>query len=240
MKILFGIAAASFLVGGMLLAFAAHRTSRRERHERWVKYFVYFAIVMTVLGAARLGQPWLPGLLSVILVLATMEIFSALKRVPGRGFALKVWLAFGSLSIVYLLSLFSTPATLVAFVYVVVATFDGFSQATGQLVGRHKLAERVSPGKTIEGTVGGMAAAICMAVLARSAVGLSVAHSLAYGVLIGASGLCGDLAASWLKRRTGVKDFGRLLPGHGGVLDRFDSFIVAFAVCGLWLMLDGN
>ena len=111
-----------------------------------------------------------------------------------------------------------------AFLYIVTATCDGFSQVVGQWLGRRKLAPRLSPGKTVEGLVGGLVAAASVAVLTRALLGGSTIRDAALlGVLAGLAGLAGDLAASWVKRRAGLKDYSDALPGQGGFLDRFDS-----------------
>jgi phosphatidate cytidylyltransferase len=98
-------------------------------------------------------------------------------------------------------------------------------------LGKHPLAQAISASKTVEGAAGGWLAATATALLLRGFIGGSSDGntSLAMGAcgVIVAAGMAGDLAASWVKRRCGVKDFGRLLPQHGGVLDRFDSFLFA-------------
>jgi phosphatidate cytidylyltransferase len=98
---------------------------------------------------------------------------------------------------------------------------------TGRLLGRHKLAPRISPGKTIEGLVGGLIAAIAAGPLSRLLFfhEISIVHAVVIGALIGVLGPVGDLSESMLKRGAGVKDSGTLLPGHGGVLDRVDSIL---------------
>ena len=96
----------------------------------------------------------------------------------------------------------------------------------GKAIGRHPLS-RISPGKTWEGAVGNLIAAV----LASWGIGvltqIPLTIALVCGVLAGVLGQCGDLFQSYLKRRAGVKDSGRLLPGHGGLLDRIDSVLFA-------------
>lgn len=227
-----------FLVGGVLMAWSSARATPYVRRTRWVKYFVYLAIVFAVLAAARLGTSWLTGLVAVILVLGANEIAAALRRMPrGHGTQrLVIWLCYGLLAAVCMAALAQLAPTHVAFIYVVVAGFDGFSQAGGQIIGRHQLAPSISPGKTIEGALAGAVAALCIAVALRAMLGQSVAGALQTGLILCAAALGGDLSASWLKRRAGIKDFGRLLPGHGGVLDRFDSFLPALALGGAWIL----
>ncbi len=99
---------------------------------------------------------------------------------------------------------------------------------TGRTLGRHKLAPRISPGKTWEGAVGGFVAALLLAwgAVASGMVDLSLTHALAFGVIAATIGPVGDLLESVFKRSVNVKDSGTLLPGHGGFLDRFDAFIL--------------
>jgi phosphatidate cytidylyltransferase len=98
---------------------------------------------------------------------------------------------------------------------------------TGRLLGRHKLAPRISPGKTVEGALGGLIAAIGAGPLSRLLFfpEIPIVHALVLGALIGLLGPLGDLSESMLKRGAGVKDSGTLLPGHGGMLDRVDSIL---------------
>ena len=117
---------------------------------------------------------------------------------------------------------------------------DALALFTGMALGRHKLAPLVSPHKTVEGAagglVGGMAgmAIFCLVYRAITGVNLGLPLCVALGLLGALLGELGDLSFSAVKRQYGIKDYGRLLPGHGGVLDRFDS--VLFAAPVLWLM----
>ncbi|HLG14624.1 MAG TPA: phosphatidate cytidylyltransferase [Blastocatellia bacterium] len=98
---------------------------------------------------------------------------------------------------------------------------------TGRSIGRHKLAPRVSPGKTIEGSVGGFVAATLSGLVCKLAFfpEIQTLHAVAFGAVIGVVSQIGDLAESILKRGAGVKDSGRIFPGHGGMLDRMDSIL---------------
>lgn len=96
---------------------------------------------------------------------------------------------------------------------------------TGRAIGRHKLAPKISPKKTWEGVFGGAVAAVG-AVIGLSALmdlPLAVWESSLIGLAITVAGVAGDLFESWLKRRADVKDSGKIIPGHGGILDRIDS-----------------
>jgi phosphatidate cytidylyltransferase len=97
----------------------------------------------------------------------------------------------------------------------------------GSRLGRRPLATRVSPKKTVEGAVGGIAATVLMAVLGSGGIWprLPIATAIWVGVVLAVVGMLGDLAESAVKRAAGVKDSGTIIPGHGGVLDRLDSVI---------------
>ena len=108
----------------------------------------------------------------------------------------------------------------------------------GRAVGTHKLAPTISPGKTVEGGLGGMVSSVILMGLIASLYSQYAGVEIRYGwlflylFLASIVGQFGDLAMSTIKRTVGIKDFSRVLPGHGGILDRFDSFLFAapFAV----------
>lgn len=104
---------------------------------------------------------------------------------------------------------------------------DTFAYLVGKTFGRTKLIPRVSPNKTVEGALGGLAAAGITAALVVNIMGLPMNTIIAagLGVALGVLGMLGDLFESQLKRRAGVKDSGNAIPGHGGFLDRIDALI---------------
>ena len=119
---------------------------------------------------------------------------------------------------------------------------DTFAYLTGTLLGRHPMTPRLSPGKTWEGSVGGMALTLVTGwVVFRITGTYSLPVWLLVVTIICLLGLAGDLFESRLKRRNNVKDMGTLLPGHGGILDRFDSLLfvapalfIFFVLLNLW------
>jgi len=107
----------------------------------------------------------------------------------------------------------------------------------GRFLGRHKLYEAVSPKKTVEGAIGGLAGSVVWAVIGSQWFlrgSLPLAHAVPLALLAGALGQAGDLAESLLKRSTGVKDSGAIVPGHGGILDRVDALIMTSTVVYLY------
>jgi len=112
---------------------------------------------------------------------------------------------------------------------------DTSAYFVGGAIGRTRLAPRVSPAKSVEGAVAGLVGAALAGVLLSFPLGLSPVLVAAYGLLIGLATIVGDLTESLIKRQTGVKDSGVLIPGHGGLLDRMDSLLFCAPVAVLYL-----
>lgn len=163
------------------------------------------------------------------------------RSVPMRSLLGLLVLAPAWLSAVYLLS-FPRGGGLMVVLVLVVASADIGAYFCGRAWGRHKLAPVVSPAKTWEGFWGGVLACSVMALLLWTQLPNQQAHiSLAAVVTVvvtmGLASVVGDLTVSMVKRESGVKDSGSLLPGHGGVLDRLDSICAAAPVFALGLLL---
>jgi phosphatidate cytidylyltransferase len=127
-----------------------------------------------------------------------------------------------------------TAYSVLAFLMVIWAN-DIAAYFVGLAVGRHKLAPRVSPGKSWEGAIGGLAGGLAAGLLLTGWLPLGRGQSALWAVALTVVSQAGDLFESALKRRAGIKDSGRLLPGHGGVLDRFDGVLLAAPVAYLLL-----
>ncbi|GJM15249.1 MAG: phosphatidate cytidylyltransferase [Thermodesulfobacteriota bacterium] len=126
-------------------------------------------------------------------------------------------------------------------VFAVACTFlnDTGAYYTGTLIGKHKLAPKISPGKTIEGTIGGIVVCIISGLIVNYLFGnpLSSDWTIAFALLVAIAAILGDLVESSIKRGAGIKDSGDIVPGHGGVLDRFDSLIFVFPVSYYFIIL---
>lgn len=126
------------------------------------------------------------------------------------------------------------------FFFIVIWSTDIGAYLVGRKYGKHKLAPEVSPNKTIEGSIGGVLLAMCIGSLYVRIFHPNLEetyHVWLLSMLISCVGQLGDLVESALKRFYGVKDSGHFLPGHGGVLDRFDSLIFASFIFMIWLNL---
>jgi phosphatidate cytidylyltransferase len=123
-------------------------------------------------------------------------------------------------------------ATLVLIVW----GYDTGAYLTGRWLGRRRLIDHISPSKTVEGLAGGLVLATLAAGLGAALIGLPPWQPLVLGPLVGLAAQAGDLAESMLKRAAGRKESGFIIPGHGGFLDRIDSFVFAAPVLAAWAL----
>jgi len=111
-------------------------------------------------------------------------------------------------------------------VYIIAFGSDTFAYFTGKMLGRHKLYPEVSPNKTIEGAIGGIIGCTILSLIYFDYLRINkYIYIIIFSVSASVFSMVGDLAASKIKREYGTKDFGNMLPGHGGILDRFDSVL---------------
>jgi phosphatidate cytidylyltransferase len=194
-----------------------------------------------VLAAALFAEVAWPGWLGAGVPFAPLGVLLLLTWALARGgdFESVSAAAATLLGALYLGALGGTIASLrllppaaegawrIALLLVVIVCSDSLAFFVGHAFGRHRLAPAVSPGKTVEGALGGLAGGV-LGALAVRAVGLPqlpAAHALVLGLLVAALGIVGDLDESLIKRWAGVKDSGSFFPGHGGMLDRLDSLL---------------
>jgi phosphatidate cytidylyltransferase len=175
----------------------------------------------------------------LVLVLGAMA-WSLLQDDPLDNAAVHVgWLlgtpiyVGGMLSAVATVRAFDPTGAWVLLTMVLAWGSDTSAYFVGRKFGKSKLAPRISPKKTLEGSAGGLAAAVVGSIIMSFFLpGMRVLDAIALGVLGGAAGQAGDLFMSVLKRSSGVKDSGGILPGHGGILDRVDA--LAFTAPATW------
>jgi len=202
--------------------------------------------------ALRLGQPSEEGWaalrsfyastgMAVAMSLWVLAVAQLLVRDPYRWFKGAPATLFGFLYVWFLgAHFFPLRGMGMGYVLALVATTklgDSGAYFVGTRWGRHRLAPRTSPNKTIEGAIGGLASSILCAVLADLVLGLDggVGFWVAFGLVVGVAAQLGDLVESAIKRAAGAKDSGQLLPALGGVLDLVDSPLMGAPVA-LWLL----
>ena len=126
-------------------------------------------------------------------------------------------------------------------VFLIIWMYDSMAYVFGSWLGKHKICERISPKKSWEGLIGGAVFAVIMGIVNSVFFHeLSIISWIVIAIIIVAFGTSGDFFESKLKREAGVKDSGNILPGHGGMLDRFDTVLFAVPVIYVWINLFGN
>lgn len=196
---------------------------------------VYGGVVLALLGARTGGLVWLVGgFLATLLLGFALHAFAS-TRAPttvalGSTVLGSAWIGLG-LGFILLLRQMHAQPRLIAFTVVLsVFALDTLAYLVGRALGRHKLAPRLSPRKTWEGLVAGAAGAVFVSFVALYDTRdryLSIWQAIVLGIVVVVAAVAGDLFESALKRDLEVKDTGRLLGGHGGVLDRVDALLFA-------------
>lgn len=186
------------------------------------------------------------ALLPLLFLLFIVELY----RKQENPFANIAWSVLGIVYIALPMALLAympvQPAThgyviyrpfIVLNVFLIVWANDVGAYLLGMLLGRHKMIERISPKKTWEGFAGGLLCAVGVGMLLAHFQHISLGLWIGASLVIALSGVVGDLAESMLKRSVGVKDSGRMMPGHGGFLDRFDALFMAVPFIFTYLII---
>lgn len=197
-----------------------------------VGYFgclVYYVIVILGLTAYTMTV-----LIAVLILVMAVYVFTypryRTEQVTGTFFGV-VYVAV-MLSCIFELREMKDGAYLVWLIFLASWGCDTCAYCVGMLFGKHKMSPKLSPKKSVEGAVGGVVGAALLGVIYAAAISGRMSgtanHMLSFAVICAVGALIsmvGDLAASAIKRNHGIKDYGKLIPGHGGILDRFDSVI---------------
>ena len=222
----------------VLCAFMAYELLKQTElvpHNRLIVYTMLAAFMVPIWSHLGMSRPWGQlGLLVFFCAVFGEMLYNHVKvRFEMIGFCFMggILLPYLLSSIVRILDLYS-GRELIAIPLILAFLPDSGAYFIGTRYGKRKLAPTVSPKKSVEGAIaGGITAVIGMmvyAIVMDVATDKEVSYSLAliYGVIGGVADIFGDLFFSVIKRQIGIKDYGNLIPGHGGVLDRFDSMLV--------------
>ena len=188
----------------------------------------YLEIVIYYLAVAYLTVSYhLPSVILGVLVMMSIFVFTYPKYQNKQIMTAFFGMVYVGvmLSYIYQTRVLPGGAFLVWLIFLCSWGCDTCAYCVGMLIGKHKMAPILSPKKSVEGGVGGVAGAALLGAIDAAATGGKIAEYAlicAVGALIS---MVGDLAASAIKRNQGIKDYGKLIPGHGGILDRFDSVI---------------
>jgi phosphatidate cytidylyltransferase len=214
---------------------AVHEFVTTARPLRPLGAAIYGGVLLALFGAEKGGLVWLLAGFLATFVLAFVLYAMSSTRAPttaalGSTVLGSAWIGVG-LGFVLLLREMHTQGRLIAFAVVLtVFAADTLAYFTGRLVGRHSMAPRLSPKKTWEGLLGGAVAGVFVSFIVlydKRDEFLSIWQAVVLGGVVVVAALLGDLFESALKRDLEVKDTGRLLGGHGGMLDRLDALLFA-------------
>jgi phosphatidate cytidylyltransferase len=226
---LYGVYVLVLIIGGLALwEFNGLSGRMGARAPVWLLYPLgaFFAFSGTLLKQVSV---------ELVLSLALVGGLGAFLVLPGRRQGLSRWamglagaLYIGMPFNYYLLLYTSQPHGVVWTLFTILAAVasDAAALLVGSRIGRHPFFASISPRKTVEGAIAGVVGAVVVMVIGVSGVlGINPLHGLVLGLLVGTSAEVGDLVESQMKRIAEVKDSSRLIPGHGGVLDRIDSIL---------------
>ncbi|MGJ1266235.1 phosphatidate cytidylyltransferase [Sphingobacterium spiritivorum] len=221
-----------FGIGALLTVILNKNSSLEQKRARWIKYILYLLIILITAGCIQAGL--MIYLASGLIFAGFVELLLVgMRSNQGVIFSIGSILIYIGIAIGFYRFIVSSTPEVLLYIYTIIFTFDGFSQLFGQLFGKRKILPKISPNKTAAGTVGGSIAGYATGLLIIAHAQTVDGFSLILPVLICICAFAGDALASWYKRLCAAKDYSNLIPGHGGILDRYDSFIFTGSVFGL-------
>lgn len=213
---------------------------------RLIVYSVAMALMIVLWSYFDLPIVWLILAIFIYIVLLFAEIMVSGLELPFEKVAIcfygGILIPFMFSSLVRLLDM-DNGKFVVLIPFLLSFVSDSGAYFAGVFLGKHKLAPKISPKKTIEGVVGGVLATIlgaiifCLVLKFFFGFTFSYVAACVYGIVGSLVCVFGDLSFSVIKRQTGIKDYGRLIPGHGGILDRFDSTIFVAPVVEMLMII---
>ena len=220
-----------FGLAGAIGAYELLHATGHVKHPRLVAYAALSAFLMSIWSWSGQNQGWFS--------LLVVAVFAAYF---GEMMANHVKLTFDKIAMCLVAALI-VPYLLTSLVRVLAMLPDTGAYFAGRAFGKHKLAPVISPKKTIEGVIGGAVSSVVGMLLYALVMGLAFEmqvnyfYAIIFGLASAAGSVFGDLCFSVIKRQTGIKDYGNLIPGHGGILDRFDSMMVVGPLAEALLIL---
>lgn len=237
--ILFGVMAA-------IAAYELLQNTRLVTHPRLSIYSMVAACWCALWSGLGIGYGWLLLGILIFWVALFTEMMLDMEKISFSGVAL--CMAAGVIIPLLFSSLVRLHAMEKGRFYILLPCVMAFMSDTGAYFaglnfGKHKLAPTISPKKTVEGVIGGVIAAILGVVIYGLILNVffdfkvNFLYTFIYGALGAVAGVFGDLCFSVIKRQTGIKDYGNLIPGHGGILDRFDSMMVVGPLAEILMLI---
>jgi len=240
MRDLFILIGILFVLGGIGTVLNNRKLDSTGRNGNWIKYIFYFIVVLTVISSVLIDRKVFAGLFIIVSSVGVIEMMCISKKSgPSEGRKKILVLSMFAFNLIFsmFIAFVLLPENVIIYTYTIVLTFDGGGQIFGRLFGKRKITPKISPNKTWGGFIYGSMLAVLSAFLLKDLVYYSWWQSLIFGVVVCLSAFIGDILASAFKRAFGAKDFSAILPGQGGMFDRFDSFLFSGAVNGLFGIL---
>ena len=234
---------------GVMAAIAAYEllhSTGYVKHIRFIFYAMVMAFLTSIWSFFEMSYVWaLVGIMVYVTVLFA-EMMASHVKIPLEKVAicllagLLIPYLFTSLVRIHTIEGLGRYFILIPFIMAFLS--DSGAYFAGKYLGKHKLAPVISPKKTVEGVIGGVLAAVIGMLIycfVLDLCGFTVNYwaGVLYGALGSVGAVFGDLCFSVIKRQTGIKDYGNLIPGHGGILDRFDSMMIVGPLAELLLLI---
>jgi len=232
-----------------ILAFKEFFSMIEIKHHNVVNNFLIYAVIPIQYYFLYIGNMMLFYIFIPLAMLLIVPIFKKLhgkdNNVIFHSLIIYVGLILTVYALGYMGAFLTLPqnetvdgVSLLIFILIFTLMNDFFQAVFGNVFGRHKIVPVISPNKTYEGLIGGIIASIGLGLLMRGITPFGVIETVILSAILAVAGFIGDITMSAIKRRIGVKDTGTILPGHGGLLDRFDSIMLTAPILYYYVLIE--